>query len=58
MPVDSYNRVDWRLWKTMKINGQNVEIAYTGRSTNDEHGEYRPNWLVPPRHFVTLSMGL
>lgn len=56
--VDAHNRVDWRLSKKMQIGGRNVEIAYTGRSTSNDDGDYRPNWLVPPRHFVSLSVGL
>lgn len=54
----SYIRTDWRLAKSFRVGVQNVEVAYTGRSALDEHGEFRNHWLTTPRHFVSLSIGL
>ena len=54
----SYIRTDWRLAKSFRVGAQNVEVAYTGRSAFDEHGEFRNHWQVTPRHFVSLRFGL
>jgi len=53
----AYIRTDWRLAKSFRVGPQNVELAYTGRSSFGEHGEFRNHWLVTPRHFVSLRVG-
>lgn len=57
-PVAPYVRTDWRLAKRFRVGPQNVEVAYTGRSTTGEYGDFRNHYVVTPRHFVSLSMGL
>lgn len=58
IPVPAYIRTDWRLAKSFRVGPQNFEVAYTGRSTLGEYGDYRANFIITPRHFVSLSMNL
>lgn len=58
IPVPAYIRTDWRLAKSFRVGPQNFEVAYTGRSTLGEYGDFRANYMITPRHFVTLSMNL
>lgn len=57
-PLPAYIRTDWRLAKSFRIGPQNFELAYTGRSTTSEYGDFRVNFVITPRHFVSLSMNL
>ncbi len=56
--VPAYIRTDWRLAKSFRIGPQNFELAYTGRSAIGEYGDFRPHYIITPRHFVSLSMNL
>jgi len=57
-PVPAYIRTDWRLAKSFRVGPQNFELAYTGRSTTSEYGDFREHYIITPRHFVSLSMNL
>lgn len=56
--VAAYHRTDWRLARSFRMGAHNAEVAYTGRSTTAEHGEFRNSWVVFPRHFFSLRVGL
>lgn len=57
-PLPAYIRTDWRLAKSFRVGPQNFELAYAGRSTTSEYGDFRVNFVITPRHFVSLSMNL
>lgn len=57
-PVAPYVRTDWRLAKSFRFGPQNFELAYTGRSTLGEYGDFRNYHVITPRHFLSLNMGL
>ncbi|HET7776656.1 MAG TPA: hypothetical protein VFK74_09825, partial [Azospira sp.] len=54
--VPAYHRTDWRLARTFRVGGKAMEVAYTGRSSEGNHAEYRPSQVVAPRHFVSLRL--
>ena len=56
--VPAYHRTDWRIAKSFRVGSNNAEVAYTGRSTTTEHGEFRDSWVVFPRHFFSVRVGL
>lgn len=56
--VAAYHRIDWRVAHTFRTGGKSVQVAYTGRSATTNHGEFGDRWVVTPRHFVSLQIGL
>jgi len=54
--VAPYRRTDWRLAKRFRVGASNLELAYTGRSTEDSHPEFRTSQILTPRHFVSMRL--